>query len=96
MSRFDKSDTVISFKELVGCRITYQQNERLFVNTAIRLNLQKSPESTENFDSQFRKLSVKMSTCDIDILANLEGSEFSDFDYVNPYWATKDVHDKLV
>ncbi|VDK82127.1 unnamed protein product [Litomosoides sigmodontis] len=59
----------------------------------IRLNVQKSPESTENFDSQFRNLAVKMSTCDTDILANVEGSVFADFDYVNPHWTTKNTHD---
>lgn len=76
---------------IIICILFYKKD---LDNVLIRLNLQKSPESTENFDSQFRKLSIKMSACDIDILRNLEGYEFPDFDYINPYWPTWNTHDE--
>ncbi|VIO87951.1 Uncharacterized protein BM_BM3088 [Brugia malayi] len=76
-------------------RIDWYKIERRQVQPPFKPKL-KSPESTENFDSQFRKLSVKMSACDVDILRNLEGYEFPDFDYVNPYWPNWSVHDESV
>ncbi|KAL3983258.1 Protein kinase domain family protein [Acanthocheilonema viteae] len=76
-------------------RIDWYKIERQQVQPPFKPKL-KSPESTENFDSQFRKLSVKMSACDIDILRNLEGYEFPDFDYVNPYWPSGNAHDESV
>ncbi|KAM3725072.1 Protein kinase C-like [Dirofilaria immitis] len=74
-------------------RIDWYKIERRQVQPPFKPKL-RSPESTENFDSQFRKLSVKMSACDIDILHNLEGCEFSDFDYINPYWPPWNAYDE--
>uniref|UniRef100_A0A1I8EAE0 protein kinase C n=1 Tax=Wuchereria bancrofti TaxID=6293 RepID=A0A1I8EAE0_WUCBA len=76
-------------------RIDWYKIERRQIQPPFKPKL-KSPESTENFDSQFRKLSVKMSACDVDILRNLEGYEFPDFDYVNPYWPNWSAHDEPV
>ncbi|VDK65988.1 unnamed protein product [Onchocerca ochengi] len=76
-------------------RIDWYKIERRQIQPPFKPKL-KSPESTENFDSQFRKLSVRMSACDIDILRNLEGSEFPDFDYVNPYWPIWNADDESV
>ncbi|MCP9265350.1 Protein kinase C [Dirofilaria immitis] len=76
-------------------RIDWYKIERRQVQPPFKPKL-RSPESTENFDSQFRKLSVKMSACDIDILHNLEGCEFSDFDYINPYWPPWNAYDESI
>ncbi|PAV69648.1 hypothetical protein WR25_25058 isoform D [Diploscapter pachys] len=46
----------------------------------------KTPDSTENFDSNFLKLPIKMTPPDWVVLENTKGDEFSDFTYVNPYF----------
>ncbi|KAK0397641.1 hypothetical protein QR680_002201 [Steinernema hermaphroditum] len=43
----------------------------------------KSRISTENFDTQFLKLPLKLTPPDMDVLENLKGDEFSNFDYLN-------------
>uniref|UniRef100_A0A915PRP3 protein kinase C n=1 Tax=Setaria digitata TaxID=48799 RepID=A0A915PRP3_9BILA len=76
-------------------RIDWYKIEKRQVQPPFKPKL-KSPDSTENFDSQFRKLSVKMSSCDMDILRNLEGNEFLNFNYINPYWPAWNADDASV
>lgn len=51
-----------------------------------RCVFQKAPGSTENFDSSFLKLAIKMTPPDWVVLENVKGDEFHDFSFVNPYY----------
>ena len=48
--------------------------------------LQDNPASTENFDSQFLRLPLKLTAPDYDVLDNLK-DEFNGFTYVNENYA---------
>ncbi|VDK31854.1 unnamed protein product [Gongylonema pulchrum] len=66
-------------------RIDWYKIEKRQVQPPFKPKLRR-PDSTENFDLQFRKLSISLSPCDVGVLLNLKGDEFRNFNFVNPYW----------